>query len=457
MKKLFTITALFLTALLASCGSGKVEPSPSSSSATPITPSSSISPTTSSSSASPSTSSQAPSSTSKSTDVKVTGITLAAEQATVKEKKEYTILATISPLNATNMNVIWTSSDESVATVRKDTDYLEILNVRGIINTLKPGTTTITATTEDGGFSATCVLTVKELVHVTGVTLSAESLKLEKDATKKLYAYLEPSNPENDKVSWTSSDESIATVSDTGLVTAISAGEATITVTTEDGGFTAECKVTVLPPVVATYELGETKLDLLDGSFKDYYRISTPIKNTGNVNLYVKSVSYDVETTDGTPVDSISQYHVDTFPDIIEPGETVLAYVFYSYDHDYSADELVAKPTVVIKNAMKYDSERLTVSNVTLSMDKYSGPKVTGKVKNTLGEDIDDYYVTANIYDSDGNFVLGGFTTNTEGLAADGERVFSFTSLDGFLVKDLDINTLRVEVVAYKYQLVIII
>lgn len=443
MKKVFTIMALFLTALLASCGAKNVDPSSTSSDTS----------STSSQTTSSQTTSSKTSSSSQSTDVHVTGISFLSQTATVTEGNSRTIYASISPYNATNDNITWTSSDESVATVTKGVKSL--LYYEGVVNAIKPGEATIKATTEDGGFTASCVVTVTEIVHVKGVSLNYDSLKIEEGNQKQLIEHLDPTWPDNDNVSWSSSDESVAIVSDSGLVTAVSEGEATITVTTEDGGFTAECKVTVLPLVVATYELGETKLDLLDGSFQDYYRISTPIKNTGNVNLYVNSVSYDVETTDGTPVDSISQYHVDTYPDIIEPGETVVAYVFYSYDHDYSASELVAKPTVVIKNAMNYDSMRLTVSNVSLSMDKYSGPKVTGKVKNTLDEDINIYYVTAVIYDSNDNFVLGGFTINYEGLAVDGERVFSFTSLEGFLVKDLDINSLRVEVTAYERQLVL--
>lgn len=87
MRKVFIVTALFLTALLASCGSGKIEPSPSSS-ATPITPSSSISPTTSSSSVMPSTSSQAPSTTNKSSTIpEYQKMTISHEKVNAKQKK----------------------------------------------------------------------------------------------------------------------------------------------------------------------------------------------------------------------------------------------------------------------------------------------------------------------------------------------------------------------------------
>lgn len=539
MKKIFTVTALFLTALLASCGAKNVDPSSTSSDT-----SSTSSQTTSSQTTSSKTSSSSQSSAVKVTGIEmnsktafieegatynllatlspidatnkkviwsssdktiatvssarssgesyvvaavvrgiktgtatitvttedggfavscqvtvssvvhVTGISFLSQTATVTEGSSRTIYASISPYNATNDNITWTSSDESVATVAKGDKSL--LYYEGVVNAIKPGKATIKATTEDGGFTALCVVTVTEIVHVKGVSLNYDSLKIEEGSQKQLIEHLDPTWPDNDNVSWSSSDESVAIVSNSGLVTAVSEGEATITVTTEDGGFTAECKVTVMPEVVATYKLGDTSLDIVQNTYSKYYRISTPITNTGNVNLYVKSFSYGIESLDGTPLDSISEYSVDVYPDIIEPGETVLASVFYSYSHDYSANELVAKPNAVIQNAMEYDARRLTVSNVSLTMDQYSGPKVTGKVKNTLREDINKYYVTAQITDSNNRFVLTSFTIDLNGLTAGEERVFSFTSLHGSTVRNLDINALKVEVIAYEYQFIYI-
>ncbi|MBE6136441.1 MAG: Ig domain-containing protein [Erysipelotrichaceae bacterium] len=445
MKKLFTITALFLTALLASCGAKNVDPSSTSSNTS----------STSSQTTSSQTTSSKTSSSSQSSVVHVTGISFLSQTATVTEGNSRTIYASISPYNATNDNITWTSSDESVATVTKGVNSL--LYYEGVVNAIKPGKATIKATTEDGGFTASCVVTVTEIVHVKGVSLNYDSLKIEKGSQKQLIEHLDPTWPDNDNVSWSSSDESVAIVSDSGLVTAVSEGEATIKATTEDGGFTAECKVTVLPTVVATYTLGETRLNVLTGSYSKRYRISTPLTNTGNVNLYISDFSYDVETKGGDPVDEISSFSVDTHPSIVEPGETVTVSAFYTYSKSYAANELVAKPHVTVKNAMEYDSRRLTVSNVSVSTDSIWGPKVIGKVKNTLDEEVSEYYVTFNMFDQNDNFLLHGYTIISDDLAVDGEKVFSITSLNGSYAKDIDIDSCKIEVVAYEYQFVIIL
>lgn len=110
----------------------------------------------------------------------------------------------------------------------------------------KAGAATITATLN--GMTATFTLTVKEkseIVAVTGVTLNKESLTLTEGQSEALTATVRPQNADNKKVTWKSSDEKVATVDETGKVTAVAAGEAVITVTTAEGGFTADCAITV--------------------------------------------------------------------------------------------------------------------------------------------------------------------------------------------------------------------
>lgn len=82
-------------------------------------------------------------------------------------------------------------------------------------------------------------------VSVTGVTLNQSTLNLQVGETAQLEAIITPPDATNKAVSWASSNISVATVSNTGLVTAMEAGSATITVTTEDGAFTASCAITV--------------------------------------------------------------------------------------------------------------------------------------------------------------------------------------------------------------------
>ncbi len=164
----------------------------------------------------------------------VESVSLDKTSITLTEGDSETLTATVSPSNATNKNVIWKSSNTSVATVNN-----------GVVTALKAGTATITVTTEDGGKTATCQVTVNARIYnVESVSLDKTSITLTEGDSQTLTATVYPANATNKKVSWKSSDESIATVNN-GKVTALKAGTATITVTTEDGGKTAACQVTV--------------------------------------------------------------------------------------------------------------------------------------------------------------------------------------------------------------------
>ena len=121
----------------------------------------------------------------------------------------------------------------------------------GVVTGVSEGETTITVTTEDGNRSDSVRVTVveaePEVVNVTGVKLDANleesTLKINKGTTYTVNAIVEPNNATNKKVSWSTSDESVAIV-ESGVITGVSQGTATITVTTEDGNKTASCKLT---------------------------------------------------------------------------------------------------------------------------------------------------------------------------------------------------------------------
>ena len=150
------------------------------------------------------------------------------------------LTATVKPDNATNKNVTWESSNTSVATV----------NATGEVTAIGAGTATITVTTVDQSKTATCEVTVTAApVPVSGVTLNKDSLALGVGDTETLTATVAPANAANQSVTWASSDPSVATVDATGKVTAVGAGTATITVTTQDGNHTAACTVTVRPDI----------------------------------------------------------------------------------------------------------------------------------------------------------------------------------------------------------------
>jgi uncharacterized protein YjdB len=172
--------------------------------------------------------------------VPVTGVKLSPTSLSLAVGSTSGLTVTVSPSNATNQSVSWTSSNTSVATI----------NSSGVVSAVASGSTAITVTTADGSKTATCAVTVSGTIPVTGVSLSSSNLSLAVGSTSTLTTTVSPSNATNQSVSWVSSNTSVAAVSSSGLVTAIAAGTATITVTTADGSKTATCTVTVTDIVV---------------------------------------------------------------------------------------------------------------------------------------------------------------------------------------------------------------
>ncbi len=169
-------------------------------------------------------------------EVKVTGISLNTNSISLPMGSTQQLTATIAPADATNKTVTWSSSNPSVASV-SSTGLVTGVAVGGPI--------TITATSSNG-LTATCQVTVTP-VAVTGVTLNknATILVLGGTSTDQLTATVLPANAYNKNVTWHSSNTGVVTVDNNGFLTAVSRGTSIITVTTEEGGYTATCTVTV--------------------------------------------------------------------------------------------------------------------------------------------------------------------------------------------------------------------
>lgn len=182
--------------------------------------------------------------------VAVDGVAVTPSTAEVLVGGTVDLTATVSPDEATNKNVTWTSSDDAIATVAD-----------GTVTGVAVGTATITATTEDGSKTATCDVTVNP-VAVTGVSLDKTSGTLEVGRTETLTATVTPSNATHPEVTWSSDDEAVATVAD-GVVTAVAEGTATITVTTTDGGFTDTYDVSVIPVAVTGVSLDKSSAGMI--------------------------------------------------------------------------------------------------------------------------------------------------------------------------------------------------
>ncbi len=154
--------------------------------------------------------------------IEPTGITLDKNELTIKVGKTATLTPTIEPADATNKNVTWSSSDETVATVSD-----------GVVTGVKAGIATITAKTANG-LTVTATVTVEE-IPVTKITLPTAKASMTIGGTMDLNPTIEPVDATNTHISWSSSNQGVATVDASGRVTAKGAGTATITGTAASG------------------------------------------------------------------------------------------------------------------------------------------------------------------------------------------------------------------------------
>ncbi|MBO6299666.1 MAG: Ig domain-containing protein [Lachnospiraceae bacterium] len=180
----------------------------------------------------------------------ITGVTLDKAELTVEEGKTETLAATVTPEDASSKDVIWSSSDDTVASIDAD----------GVVVAVKAGTATITVTATNGtedtadDRTATCEVTVTEAetkTDITGITLDKTTVSLEVEQIETLTVTVEPEEATDKNVTFKSSDEKIATVDEEGKITAVAEGSTVIIVTADNGTAEAEddkkatCIVTV--------------------------------------------------------------------------------------------------------------------------------------------------------------------------------------------------------------------
>ncbi|MDE6705023.1 MAG: Ig-like domain-containing protein [Treponemataceae bacterium] len=211
-------------------------------------------------------------------------VTLSKNNLTLTRGEQGTLTATVTPDDADNKTVSWSSSDTSVATVDAD----------GTVTAVGKGTATIYAQADNK--TATCKVTVNP-VRVESVTLSTTTLTLTRGTTGKLTAKVTPDNADNTTVTWRSSDGWIATVDADGTVTALKQGTAVITA--EADGKTATCTVTVNPTYVESITLDTTTLTLTRGRIGGLTATVTPY-NADDTKVTWSSSNTAVATVDDT-------------------------------------------------------------------------------------------------------------------------------------------------------------
>ena len=230
--------------------------------------------------------------------INVENVTLNSQNEELKIGDTVTLVATITPSNATNKNVTWSSDNTNVATVNN-----------GVVRAVGEGKANITVTTVDGNKTATCMITVlpeeepepepeptpepdpePEVINVESVALNSQNEELKIGETTTLVATVMPSNATNKKVVWSSDNTNVATVNN-GVVTAVGEGSANIKVTTVDGNKTAVCKITVVDEqedVISTISY-----DITDSTNKNvtatitFNRNDVTITNNDGNNQYV--------------------------------------------------------------------------------------------------------------------------------------------------------------------------
>ena len=273
------------------------------------------------------------------------------------------LIATVLPTDAANKNVTWTSSNTDVATV----------STTGLVSGVAPGSATITVTTQDGNFTATSLITVAA-IPVTSVSVSPTTSTIVIGGTRQLTATVLPANATNKSVTWSSSNAAVATVNSSGLVTGIAAGSATITVTTQDGNFTASCEITVSDQGVNNSNKALVIVNSTSQYYSDYVDYISPyLDNFG--------IPYDLCNINTTPLPELNNYAVLIFGhrNVYQTGYPISQLEsaisggvgLYSFDphlFDYSSgfNTLIAQTNV--------DASTIEISNVAHYITQYHVP-----------------------------------------------------------------------------------
>ena len=214
----------------------------------------------------------------------MTGITISDVSASLYVGKTKQLTAAVTPADADNPQIIWSSDNEDVAQVSEN----------GLVTAVASGTATITAMSVDGNYKASCVITVGK--HVSSLLLSDDELSIPVGFTQQITATVLPLSALNKNVEWVSTNPKVATIDENGTVTAVKAGSATIIACTEDGEITAECKVTVTNSV-GGFSLSESEIYVARNSTKQLNGVFSP-STAENKNVTWESSNPTIATVD---------------------------------------------------------------------------------------------------------------------------------------------------------------
>ncbi len=213
---------------------------------------------------------------------------ISAKDIIIRKGATAQLQAVVSPYGADN-TIVWASSDNAIATVE---DGL----VAGVTN----GQVKITATANNGVYDS-CMVTVADSVHVTGILLNKASATMVELATLQLTATIQPADADNQRVIWESANNDIATVDNQGVVTAVRYGETTITAKSEEfPSLMAQCQLRVTAQSGDRYHLMTMDSTLNDGDLIVFYNAAANKASAGLVDSkkYLSGIDAVVAGTD---------------------------------------------------------------------------------------------------------------------------------------------------------------
>lgn len=286
------------------------------------------------------------------------GVTLDRNAVTLGKGLTQELVATVLPRHATNQQVSWTSSDESIAKVTPSG------GLKAVVQGVSEGMAAITVTTSDRGHTAMSIVTVEQ-VPLEGVSLEPADLSMTVGTAQVLKPVFTPANASNQKVGWSSDSPAVAAVNESGVITALQPGTATITVAAEEGGYTDSVIVTVKGIPVEGISLNHSKFMLAAG---ETHLLSAAIlpRNASNPAIIWSSSDPSVAT-------------VDSGGRVTGVGAGVAVITATTGDGGFAAGSEVTVNTFALKeidNLIRVDSGQDTGKKATLydgTIEKYNG------------------------------------------------------------------------------------
>lgn len=352
--------------------------------------------------------------------VPVNGIILNKSSLNLLIETSETLIQTISPSNATNKDVTWTSSNPDIAIVED-----------GKVTAKKLGSTIITVSIS--GYRSTCKVNVVDNVPLTKINIDKSNVTIKENTTEILNIIYSPSNATNKKVTWKSSNTSVATVDSQGKITGIKPGSTTVTAVSNDGGYVSICKVTVeaISKKVTSIDIDKKELSISIGEKATIEATITPsyaenknitwsssnkniaIVNNGEITALspgtteIKAISEDGNkeaickvTVTSPPIESISFINEEQtvyiesetkLTTISEPKNSTIENPIWQ-----SSDEQVATVENGIVNALSIGETTITISNQDKTITASIKINVVNKPKEKLNITVEGYNLNFN-------------------------------------------------------------